>query len=396
MTQDLDMALIVRDGLFLKDGRGWATSSLGRASVLSWPFPSTIKGALRTALGFELERRQGALFKPEDWLTRTELELKLMLPLRKRVDEPWERAQLLLPRPADALYTADKIVRLKPQPPAAKVHTLSDPAQPELETLWRALPEDKLKPIAGPPWWSSERLVQWLTQAPLTPLSPEERALLSPSFQQRMHVTIERETQTADEGKLFSTTNMEPLLRHEQTGLIYEWAIGLRAALPQELSGLGLGAARLSAGGKRKMASTQPLAPQSFALPQALVKAFETQAPKGLRLMLATPAHFERGWCPDGISWDTSKAQWRGELFGHEVILRAAIVDRPSHVSGWDVARWRPKPTLRLAPAGSVYFFERADGQPWSAAHIQDMWLAQLGQSTKDGYGVVVPGCWTL
>ena len=52
-----ELVLVSRDGWFCKDGRGWRTSSLGRAHGLAWPFPSTVRGALRTAWGRSLEAR---------------------------------------------------------------------------------------------------------------------------------------------------------------------------------------------------------------------------------------------------------------------------------------------------------------------------------------------------
>ena len=37
-------ALLPRDGLFCKDGRGWNTSSVGRSHGHPWPPPSTLRG----------------------------------------------------------------------------------------------------------------------------------------------------------------------------------------------------------------------------------------------------------------------------------------------------------------------------------------------------------------
>lgn len=75
-------------------------------------------------------------------------------------------------------------------------------------------------------------------------------------------------------------------------------------------------------------------------------------------------------------------------------------------VSGWDLAfdngagkpRGRPKPTRRLAPAGSVYFVEleggaREDLERWCDA----AWLAPLSdgeQERRDGFGLAALGAW--
>jgi CRISPR-associated protein Cmr3 len=71
MTTTARLALVPRDGLFCKDGRGWHTSASGRGHGLDWPWPSTILGALRSAWGRGEEARSGALFGRDDWRTRT-------------------------------------------------------------------------------------------------------------------------------------------------------------------------------------------------------------------------------------------------------------------------------------------------------------------------------------
>jgi CRISPR-associated protein Cmr3 len=76
------------------------------------------------------------------------------------------------------------------------------------------------------------------------------------------------------------------------------------------------------------------------------------------------------------------------------VVLRAAVVPRPLHVSGWDMAARAPKPTSRMVPPGAVYFFERVDGQPFGEAEARALWLAAIGARTDEGFGRVVPGTW--
>ena len=65
-------------------------------------------------------------------------------------------------------------------------------------------------------------------------------------------------------------------------------------------------------------------------------------------------------------------------------------------MSGWDMAAGRPKPTRRLAPAGSVYFLERADGATFNAADAEALWMRSIGEAAGDGEatGAAVPGVW--
>lgn len=74
------------------------------------------------------------------------------------------------------------------------------------------------------------------------------------------------------------------------------------------------------------------------------------------RLILLTPGLFENGWRIPGLSDD---GRWQGPQ-GTIARLVSAAVPRAQVVSGWDLAKWEPKPALRAAPAGSVYWFEAA------------------------------------
>jgi len=82
---------------------------------------------------------------------------------------------------------------------------------------------------------------------------------------------------------------------------------------------------------------------------------------KRFRIILATPGLFENGWRLPGLD---ENGVWSGPA-GLSARLASAAVPRPQIVSGWDLAQWKPKPALRAAPPGSVYWFEapEIDGQ---------------------------------
>ena len=109
-----------------------------------------------------------------------------------------------------------------------------------------------------------------------------------------------------------------------------------------------------------------------------------------------TPACFEAGWLPDDFA--ARDGAYHGRLPGvdAEVILRAAFVPRPTHVSGWDMERGHPKPTRRLVPEGAVYFFEKVDRTPFTAGEMGGLWLATLGADGDEGFGRVVAGPWEI
>ncbi len=137
-------------------------------------------------------------------------------------------------------------------------------------------------------------------------------------------------------------------------------------------------------------------------MPIVLAEAFENK-PRGLRLIVTSPALFAGRWLPDGFT-PRADTTFRGKLEGidGEVILRAAFVPRPLHVSGWGMTRssdnpksgGAPKPTRRLVAPGAVYFFDRGEGNSFSRADAEALWLRRIGLCTDEGFGRVVPGIW--
>lgn len=88
-------------------------------------------------------------------------------------------------------------------------------------------------------------------------------------------------------------------------------------------------------------------------------------------LLMLTPGFFARGWQPDAISDEQ---------------LRAAAVEGPYAISGWDLARGGPKATRFGVDAGSVYFIE---------GNVPD--TRHLSNNAKDstlGYGFYLKGSW--
>ena len=119
------------------------------------------------------------------------------------------------------------------------------------------------------------------------------------------------------------------------------------------------------------------------------------------------------GWVPSGFKPKQIDGNWqfRGRLstadadsnivreISPELILRAAFVPRPMHISGWDMTSENdkgrmgaPKPTARLVAPGAVYFFELVD--PAAIFSSAELWLAAIGARTAEGFGRVVPGIW--
>jgi CRISPR-associated protein Cmr3 len=382
MTTTGRLALVPRDGLFCKDGRGWHTSAAGRGHGLEWPWPSTVLGALRTAWGRSEEARGGARFAPDEWRARTApIELGRTLVLRGAHGGSWQFEDTVWPVPADTLWTDanHEVIRLDPHPPEAP--TLGRDDDDARESLWRPRLGQAGKSLEPPRWWSGTVFTAWLAGRSV-PARDRESA---PATDRRIqaHVGILPETLTADEGVLFSHDVVETLERHA------EWAIGAEVVLPDGALG-GV----VTLGSDARLARVGSLPASLFGPPPSLLEAFGSGSP-GLRVIAVTPLCFAKGWLPDGL--EVHDGTYRGCLPGldHDVILRAAFVPRPVHVSGWDMAAGTPKPTSRMVAPGAVYFLERADGKPFGEADARSLWLAGIGSRTEEGFGRVVGGVWT-
>lgn len=446
--------LLPRDGLFCKDGRGWFSSSSGQGNALRWPFPSTVRGALRTAWGLRaIQKRARPQELPFAWVAETrELRLQVVLPLRRRFGQDWTQSTRMWPAPRDAVARPTdghdgslRFARLLPQRPtgpAVKSLVFDEKAHPALTHLWyprlqRSAPTAAegaaRKPLDAPPWWSDGDFIPWLCSTATPSLDEAACATQEHHARRDVRLAIEPATQTAKDSALYSLETVEMLARWprradpgreirgcEDTSAtaFTEWAIALRCSLPRADATFPPGP--LILGGKRRLALHEPgeaVPADLFAMPQELKNAFAAaKAPRGLRIVIVTPAHFEQGWLPDGIT--AQEGEYRGHLLGiqAELILRAAIVDRPLHASGWDMAataaptaspgaatREEPplgqaKATRRLVPAGSVYFFTKRDDSPFTATEAEALWLQPLtrgdAQHRDDGFGVVVPGVW--
>lgn len=377
------VALLPRDGLFCKDGRGWFTSASGRGHGLEWPWPSTILGALRTAWGRAEEDRSKTCFGPGDWLARTKpIQLGRVLALRRPHGAQWAAEHIAWPAPFDAVWFEDEpdIQRLDPRPPKPRGPlTLGRDDDAAREALWRPSPARTDKPGKLPLWWRHTELVAWLAGQTVR---AQRKNGLGLARRIQAHVGIRDEELTPDEGVLFSHDVVETLETRA------EWGIGVEVCLPSdELP------ATATLGSDARPIRLEPLPESLFEPPEELLAAFR-KGSAGLRILVITPACFERGWLPDGLIRQGS--EYRGPLAGlGEVVLRAAFVPRPMHVSGWDMYVAKPKATSRMVAPGAVYFFERADGRAFTEADARSLWLAAVGARTEEGFGHVVPGVWS-
>jgi CRISPR-associated protein Cmr3 len=228
----------------------------------------------------------------------------------------------------------------------------------------------------------------------------------------RTHVQIDSNTQGAEDGKLFGTSGLEftcveqtkPEDETSKLGRIQKLGLYLETNAPtthdHHLWSVG-GERRLSRWHNLGTNSLLPILPTN--IKDSIVQS------QACRVILLTPAYFKNGWLPEFLLEPAD---------GVTPKLIAACVGRPQVVSGWDYAykayddekrrfiNGRPKPTRRLAPAGSVYFLrlegEKSNIERW----LEKTWMKNISdedESTNpngafaarnDGFGLAAIGCW--
>jgi len=402
-----DWTLLIRprDPLILRDARPFTADPGARAFSLDWSLPSTIAGALRTHIGslsnvnWENWRQERNGRSQEHPLQRVEILAGLRAD-RLPGEDSW---RVGVPAPADALAYKDpngklEITRLRPDPLGADEGcNLPDIDGEQLLPIQIESPN---KPDSAGTFWSLQATVRWLLGETMLPdASDRWPALLDDT---RVHVRVARETLTAAQGYLFSTTGLAfgPALRRPSTNgqdpseQHPETAILCRIRAPEALSWQP-DRAFIPIGGERRQARLDPtpsLQVNPWDIPEDL--ALKLAGRTRFRLQLVTPAIFREGWRP---GWLTPRRpnEVPAPLAGLGVRLRAMVTGRRIAISGWDATHRCEKPLRYAVPAGSVLFFETS--RPLTLDEARRLWLLPISdgaRNRRDGFGLALPGVW--
>lgn len=398
-----------RDTLVLSDGRPFQTG-LSAPSTLDLPWASSLMGMFCTALGRD-DEGHFALNKEEARSLHNELSVRgpLLVAHSAHADSP-EGAQdeLLVPVPKDALWlrhpTKDEVFSRHRLVPERLIDAESDRGRhllsaqhdvegevgqpPELLYPFVELPKGKLsEPFK---YWRWSSLERWLA----SPSSHDERALsawrkeyVAPlPKEHRTHVTLssslapegDERLRAALEGHLFGVWGQR-YQEQDASGALRDYSLWATLAHTQgeALPKSPQGWAQL--GGERRLVELSPSAQPTPSLTPELKAALKGQ--RLVKVILLTPALFEAGSSP--------KALLEG---GHKLVAQS--VGRPQSVSGWDVAKQRPKAMRRMAPAGSVYWVELAEGTD-AVAWAEGRFMTNVSDDPNDsrqGFGLCVVG----
>lgn len=370
--------------LVFGDGRPFSNQE-GSLNVngLNLPYPSTLTGALvRPLLGAP---ENGAIPHLGHFIVRGPLLAK--------------DGEVFYPRPLDGvpMERGDESVMVKLRP---GFPTAGTDAPTELESLagcnltaWEAQGYRRTK-HAPSEFLSAKSLAASLLDegSDLVPLDPSPPLMR----ERRVGVGIDYETQSAERGKLYSTTgvyyatrlskrNGDPIRREAS-----EVDLRVMVSLPNGREAPD--AFVFPFGGEKRYAVAKRVdAVDPFHCPGPIRDALAQT--RKIKLVLATPAQFDGGWIPawlrNGEESPYSKLRFR---------LVSACVGRKGAVSGWGQGKnYGPKPVTWLAPAGSVYFLELLDPPDDYADRLANAWLKAVSDDSRfrrNGFGLALWGTW--
>lgn len=231
-------------------------------------------------------------------------------------------AEALWPLPADVIVTQDDLsdaTYLRPTAPPAGI--ASSHALPLLPALCADKPG---KPVSSL-WLSGPGIAAWLAGQPISPTHLLRSSELWKT-DARLGIELEPSTRSAKKGKIYTT---ETVALCDKVGFIAHSIGHQRTLADGDL-------VRLGGDGRAAKVSTV-----SAPLPATDWVRIESEG--RFRLILTTPGIFPAGWQPEGIA----------------ATLLAASVSRAETISGWDLLTGKPKPAQRIAPAGSVYWYDK-------------------------------------
>lgn len=246
-----------------------------------------------------------------------------------------KRIEALFPLPADVIVNEQEhAARLQPTRLGALL--ASSYPLPLSPVLAQAAPS---KPRSGL-WLTAAGFSRWQAGQPLdaTHWLKSEALWKTDS---RLGIALEPGRNTAAEGQLYTS---EAVALQPDIGFLVSVA-GADGLLPQ--SGL------LRFGGDGHAAAITPCN-------AALTTPNFTDIAKAgrFRLLLTSPGIFPEGWRLPGTDL---AGRWH---FGQSSArLACAAVPRLEALSGWDLALRRPKPAVRAAPTGSVYWLDDFQGK---------------------------------
>lgn len=381
-----DYLITPKAPLVFRDGKPFgATEEMAIAETIPFPLPSTIAGAIRTAWAESQESRYDYVNNKEKLIKK-----RVLGPLLIRTHIEKSTSEVLYPTPADSLClneekdkTGKIIARLYPDNISEK-DAGTDLPDKLLPVFLDS--ESKAKPAKdAPKYWTQEAIISWLKDETQEIDAKQQIAALP--IETRTHVGINYQTKSNLKSHLFHTSGLDfSQTQKEQLGW-HEYQYGLLSWFQEEIP-----ETYRTIGGEARLGHIQQQQNLWPSCPPELSKAYINS--KSFRVILATPAIFNNGYLPEWLD-----DELKGKLGNLQVQLRAVSIARWQAGTSWDMADSKSKKgkgmraIKRLAPAGSVYWFDILNGG--QGAELTEHWLTSISdEREKDGYGLILPGIW--
>lgn len=387
-----------RDPLIARDGR---PSENGRFSTLGFPYPSMLAGAVRTRMVAGRGTFDLAGTEALEQLKKIAVQGPLLAELTDDSEPP---VAWLAPAPRDALFVRNQsdqpVLRaLRPRPLEARGSVDGLTERGLMPVASDAERNPGKAPLGVPSFWRWEEFESWLLQAQdRDPVDLQRLGITPLPVERRVHLAIQPGERVSIDGALFETAGLRFLQPGASRLAPRRFALSVRVGASQVGERhLDLLEQVAPLGGERRLAHWAPSQHAWPVLPKMICERISET--RRVRLILATPALFADGALP---GWSNQPWPSGGNV---KATVRAACVPRPEIVSGWDLAfdngpgkkKGRPKPTRRLAPAGSVYFIELTGSKEDVASWCAATWLAPVSdfdQERRDGFGLAFLGTW--
>lgn len=331
-------------------------------------------------------------------------------PYLARFDESLRHVEILVPKPADALYFEAKpdkqssdndstavtqanvqLVQLAPK--ALDPDCGSDLPEGLLPVQMQTTMKGKPKP--GVSYWTLEHLKKWQAGRPIDFDTLQKEGITQLPVDVRTHVAIDNHTKASESGKLFQTANFDfgyKLIESTDTKGRSIWCdhrLGFVIQAKQELSD-----DTVTFGGERRLSQLSSInALENFYDDSNQVLLDKINKNKGFRLTFLTPCIFANGYLPQWLDQTTKK----GVLPNTDttVSLKACAIDKWQPISGWDSIVWKPKAMRKAISSGSVYWFALDNDLtlPELESLLYHVW-SDDDQDKNDGFGSAIIAPW--
>jgi len=330
------------------------------------PPPSVVAGALRShvlardgvALAAFAQGRapHAALGTPQ---APGPFTLAACVPARRLADG---RIETLHPLPADLVVAGGRVRPLRALPVDARAGSFPLPR-------WPVLAEDERAKAESGRWLTADGLRRWLAgEVPQAEQLVKTDALWL--HETRVGIALDADTRRADDGKLYS---LQAVACKPDVGF----------AVRVQGTALAPGVLRLGGDGRGAR-----LVPTDIDWPEP---DYDAIARAGrARLLLTSPGLFADGWLPTGSGAADAGLGAPFELGGVRARIVCAAVPRAQVVSGFDLARWQPKPAQRAVPTGAVYWLDEleASGEQLRKLAERGLWAdAQYNSDLRRAEG---------